>query len=233
MAAYHADDIRNLKKMIGFIEDHTVSIEEEKLKKEIFALGFDVLSEEGDILHALFTPFPKFCDEWRFEESQKDAERGAVKDSYGGQSAGEFEDERIRAINRIKEAHGSPATQYEIIKDTYERLDEAASVISRNRIVRKKVQEHMLLCFLARLLEDHVPFRKILQYLDRKDMHGIRDTYLAALRLKGDLALTDEETALIEQVKAEWEEKTIFDWEGNVIMEKLMKKFDENHEETE
>lgn len=31
MAAYHADDIRNLKKMIGFIEDHTVSIEEEKL----------------------------------------------------------------------------------------------------------------------------------------------------------------------------------------------------------
>lgn len=38
MAAYHADDIRNLKKMIGFIEDHTVSIEEEKLKKEIFAL---------------------------------------------------------------------------------------------------------------------------------------------------------------------------------------------------
>ena len=64
-------------------------------------------------------------------------------------------------------------------------------------------------------------------------MHGIRDTYLAALRLKGDLALTDEETALIEKVKAEWEEKTIFDWEGNVIMEKLMKKFDENHEETE
>ena len=35
MAAYHADDIRNLKKMIGFIEDHTVSIEEEKLKKEL------------------------------------------------------------------------------------------------------------------------------------------------------------------------------------------------------
>lgn len=55
----------------------------------------------------------------------------------------------------------------------------------------------------------------------------------AALRLKGDLALTDEETALIEKVKAEWEEKTIFDWDGNVIMEKLMKKFDENHEETE
>lgn len=233
MAAYHADDIRNLKKMIGFIEDHTVSIEEEKLKKEIFALEFEVLSEEEDILHAMFTPFSKFCDEWRFEESQKDAERGAVKDSYGGQSAEEFEDERIRAINRIKEAHGSPATQYEIIRQTYDRLDEAASVISRNRIVRRVVQEYMLLCFLGRLMEDHVPFRKILQYLDRKDMYGIRDTYLAALRLKKDLTLTDEETALIEQVKAEWEEKTIFDWEGNVTMEKLMKKFDENHEETE
>lgn len=86
MAVYHTDDIRNLKKMIGFIEDHTVSIGEEELKKEIFALEFEALSEEEDILHTLFTPFSKFCDEWRFEESEKDAERGAVKDSYGGRA---------------------------------------------------------------------------------------------------------------------------------------------------
>lgn len=236
MAAYTAKDIRNLKKMIRFVENHNAIIEEEELKKELFELDFGVLAEEEDMLHTLFTPFPKFCGEWRCEESEKNAKRGAIKDSYRGQDIDELEEERVRAINRIKENHGNPAAQFEIIEQIYEQLDEAATVISRNRIVRGEMQAYMLLCFLDRLLKDNVPFMKILQYLDRNDMDDIRDTYRAALRLKEDLTLTDEETALIERVKAEWEEKTVFDWEGNVIMDKVMKKFadyDNDNEETE
>ncbi|MCB7319900.1 hypothetical protein [Lacrimispora sp. 210928-DFI.3.58] len=235
MAAYTAKDIRNLKKMIRFVENHNASIEEEELKKELFELDFGVLAEEEDMLYALFTPFPKFCEEWRSEESEKNAKMGAIKDSYRGQDIDELEKERVRAINRIKENHGDPAAQFEIIEQIYEQLDEAATVISRNRIVRGEMKAYMRLCFLDRLLKDNVPFMKILQYLDRNDMDDIRDTYRAALRLKEDLTLTDEETALIERVKAEWEEKTVFDWEGNVIMGKVMKKFAEydNDNETE
>lgn len=218
---YNSNDIRNLKKMIEFIEECNINIKGDELKDKIFLHGLG--AEERDIIYSLCMPFPNFCDEWRCVEKIEDAKRGGIKDTYMGQSVETLEKRRIAAINQIKKEQGNLAAQYEIVAQIYEQLDEAAFVIARNRVIRREVQAYMLLCFLDRLLKDNVPFMKILQYLDRNDMYGIRDTYLSAMRLKKDLTLTDEEMDLIERIKAEWEEKTIYDWEGNMIAGKLMK----------